>query len=886
MIGKKEQLFNKALAIHIITGSILILLLCGMLNIIQYRNLDNQKMRTGMLVSSHISIAGVDPIVQTLAYDRIPRVIDELLGSTPHIKYIAVHDLTGNVVASVGLAGSRGLTIEQLKYYYQEIADKSVHVLKNDTQEILAGLSNKNEIIGIARIGLSNAYIKAQIIRTVLLLSGFGLVLLSFSILIYFVFLNKKLGRPLEVTTALMQEYRERPDADISRKLKEFLMFQPNNEIGLMMQTFEGLITVVEADKKALIEHKEELNEEKEKLRQSEARFRAAFESASDCILIWDKDYNYLYANQAAIDHVGTTHDKVIGKNIRDGLGHIPDFMHLWMSRVDRVFETGKVLRVQDETTMQGQLFFTDSVISPIRNPDGSVSAVCVLYRDITEHRRAEEEIRKLGSAVEQSIDGIAMVDMEARLTYVNKAIADVHGYSPKEMIGMQVQDLHGDEQVYKSAMDQIKTQGFCEGEIGLMRKDGTPFPAYMSVTLLKDNDGNPASIIAVLRDITEQKRIETQLQQAQRMEALGTLGGGVAHDFNNLLMGIQGRTSLMLMDKESSHPDYEHLKGIEDYVKSAADLTKQLLGFARGGKYEVKPTDINELIKKSSKMFARTKKEIKINRKYQKHVWTIEADQGQIDQVFMNLYVNAWQAMPGGGDLYVQTENVTLDEDYVKPFEIEPGKYVKISVTDTGVGMDEATHQRIFDPFFTTKEMDRGTGLGLASAYGIIKNHGGFINVYSEKGEGTTFNIYLPASEKEIIEEKELSKDVLGGSETVLLVDDENMIIEVGEQLLQKLGYKVLIAGNGKEAIDIYEKNKDKIDIIILDMIMPDMSGGDTFDRLKEIKSDVKVLLSSGYSINGQAADILEGGCNGFIQKPFNMKGLSQKLRQILDKE
>jgi len=380
--------------------------------------------------------------------------------------------------------------------------------------------------------------------------------------------------------------------------------------------------------------------------------------------------------------------------------------------------------------------------------------------------------------------------------------------------------------------------------------------------------------------------KLESQLRQAQKMEALGTLGGGVAHDFNNLLMGIQGRTSLMMMDKDSSHPEFEHLKGIEDYVKSAADLTKQLLGFARGGKYEVKPTDINELIKGNSSMFGRTKKEIKLHMKYQKDVWTVEADQGQIDQVLMNLYVNAWQAMPGGGDLYVQTENVTLDEDDVKPFEIEPGRYVKISVTDTGVGMNEATRQRIFEPFFTTKEMGRGTGLGLASAYGIIKNHGGFINVYSEKGEGTTFNIYLPASEKEIIEEKKLSKDVLRGSETVLIVDDEDMIIDVGEQLLQKLGYEVLIARSGKEATEIYEKNKDKIDIVILDMIMPDMSGSDTFDRLKEIKSGVKVLLSSGYSINGKATEILDRGCNGFIHKPFSMKDFSQKLREILDKD
>ena len=210
----------------------------------------------------------------------------------------------------------------------------------------------------------------------------------------------------------------------------------------------------------------------------------------------------------------------------------------------------------------------------------------------------------------------------------------------------------------------------------------------------------------------------------------------------------------------------------------------------------------------------------------------------------------------------------------------------MKISVTDTGVGMDKATQKKIFDPFFTTKEMGRGTGLGLASSYGIIKNHGGFINVYSEKGHGTTFNIYLPASEKEVSEEKKPSGETVRGTETVLFVDDEDIIIEVAEELFKELGYKVLIARGGKEAVEIYEKNKDRIDMLVLDMIMPDMSGSVTYDRLKEIDPDIKVLLSSGYSINGQATEIMDRGCNGFIQKPFKLKELSQKLREVLDKK
>jgi signal transduction histidine kinase/CheY-like chemotaxis protein len=372
--------------------------------------------------------------------------------------------------------------------------------------------------------------------------------------------------------------------------------------------------------------------------------------------------------------------------------------------------------------------------------------------------------------------------------------------------------------------------------------------------------------------------------QQAQKMEAIGTLAGGIAHDYNNLLMGIQGNASLALVDIEPSHPHYGKLKHIEHYAHSASILTKQLLGLSMKGKYDVKPIDLHELITRSSDMFGRTKKEINIQREYGNDIWTVEVDQGQLEQVLLNLYVNAWQAMLGGGNLTIKTKNVTLDANDVKPYSLQSGNFVKISVTDTGVGMDETTLQRIFEPFFTTKEMGRGTGLGLASVYGIIKNHFGFINVNSEKGKGTTFNIFLPASEKEVTEEKELSKEVLQGSETVLFLDDEDLIIDVGKQFLEKMGYNVLIAKSGTEAIDIYKKNSDWIDMVIIDMIMPDMGGGEAYDRLKVINPEIKVLLSSGYSINGQATEILERGCQGFIQKPFKLKDLSRKLREILD--
>jgi nitrogen-specific signal transduction histidine kinase/CheY-like chemotaxis protein len=389
-----------------------------------------------------------------------------------------------------------------------------------------------------------------------------------------------------------------------------------------------------------------------------------------------------------------------------------------------------------------------------------------------------------------------------------------------------------------------------------------------------------------IYEDITEHKNLEDRLLQAQKMESLGTLAGGIAHDFNNILMGIQGRTSLMLMNLDASHPHLNHLKGIEEHIRSAAGLTRQLLGFAKGGKFQIKPTHLNHVMGKSIEMFGRTRKDISINTDFQEDLWSVETDPGQIEQVLLNLYVNAWQAMPAGGEIFVGTRNVNLDQTQAEPKGLKPGKYVRVSVKDTGVGMDEETQRRIFEPFFTTKDMGRGTGLGLASAYGIIKNHGGLIEVRSRKGQGTTFEIYLPVTRKKVREERSEEQDIQKGTETVLLIDDEAMILEVAESMLKELGYQVIPVRGGVEGLGIYRLKQQEIHMVILDMIMPGMRGAEVYRRLKVMNSNVRVLLASGYSMDEQAKDILEEGCDGFIQKPFRMKDLSKKVREILDKK
>lgn len=485
---------------------------------------------------------------------------------------------------------------------------------------------------------------------------------------------------------------------------------------------------------------------------------------------------------------------------------------------------------------------------------------------------------------LESMSEGILEVTSEAKVVYANPIAVSLLSKSDQTLLASDFTELfQGDDRKrIKKALTAPEAASEVSAAYSQFELNGKQFST--KILPIKE-EGNRANIV-ILNDITEQKRMESQLRNAQKMEAIGTLAGGIAHDFNNLLMGVQGHTSLMLLQVDPTHPTIVHLKEIEDLVQRGSDLTKQLLTFAREDKQNLRPANLNDIIEKTAGMFGRTRKEIAIRKKYKKDLWPVVIDRGKIKEVMLNLYVNASQAMPRGGELTLKTANVKLDGKDVKPLKMEPGPYVRIMVSDTGIGMDEKTMERIFEPFFTTKELGKGTGLGLASVYGIIKNHGGFINVDSEKGKGTTFTIYLPTTKMDVKIKEDDPGRILEGSETILLVDDEKIILNVGLEILESMGYQVLVAGSGKAAIEVYKENQDKIDMIILDTIMPEMGGNETYQQLREINPQVKVLLSSGYGIDDQAVQMLALDCDGFIQKPFNMKDLSKSTRAILDKE
>ena len=520
-------------------------------------------------------------------------------------------------------------------------------------------------------------------------------------------------------------------------------------------------------------------------------------------------------------------------------------------------------------------------------NPESDDHGLVIFAVDISDLKLAVEEQARLVTAVEHAAESIIVTNPEGIIEYVNPAFEKITGYSRNEVIGRNIELMDSGQHsktLLSSIIDTLQRGEIWQGRVVNKHKDNSLYETEATVSPIKNNIGEITNYVSLQRDVSHEVRLESQLRQAQKMEAIGTLAGGIAHDFNNLLMGIQGNISLSLLDIDAGSPLLKNLKKIEQYIQNGVDLTKQLLGFARGGKYEISLLNINELLKEQNLMFSRTNKEVIFEDKLAPNLWSVEVDRGQIEQVLMNLYLNALQAMPGGGTLITRTGHVKIDKDQYNPYYVKAGKYVKVTIEDTGIGMSEEVQQRIFDPFFTTKEMGRGTGLGLASVYGIVKNHEGFINVYSKKGKGTRFEVYLPASGKGVPHKQKVKEEFVEGKETVLLVDDETMILDVAERMLGKLGYTVFTARDGKEAIAVFQKFQDKIDVIILDMIMPKMGGGETFDRIKKMKPDIKVLLSSGYSISGQATEILNRGCNGFIQKPFNLQNLSQNLRSILE--
>ncbi|MFH0823152.1 MAG: PAS domain S-box protein [Pseudomonadota bacterium] len=558
---------------------------------------------------------------------------------------------------------------------------------------------------------------------------------------------------------------------------------------------------------------------------------------------------------------------------------------------IDRIRKTGKPVRVEHTHYDQENVPCAMEVDAfPVFDDEGTLRYVIESSVDISERKKAEERRRLLITAVEQSPDIILITDAEGTIQYVNPAVEAVTGYSPADVIGSTPRMFKSgrqDKAVYSKMWGALERGLVWAGRLTNEKKDGSLYEEDTVISPVTDDSGRITNYVAVNRDVTKEITLRKQLVQAQKMESIGTLAGGLAHDFNNLLTIIQGFSELLLMNKQSGDPDYADLMKIAQAARNGADLVKRILTFSRKVETSFRPTDLNHEIKQIRKLLERMiPKMVAVEMLLSDDSLLINADPGQIEQVILNLAVNAKDAMPDGGKIVIRTDKVVLDPASCDILHgLQPGNHAVLTVTDTGHGMDRDVVDRIFEPFFTTKAVGKGTGLGLAMVYGIIKGHGGHITCHSRPGAGTSFKMYFPLLDsRRKVDPAATAIMPAFGTETLLLVDDEVYVRELAVKILSRAGYTVLTACNGKDAVEVYRNRRADISLVILDMIMPEMGGKQCFEELLKINPMVNVLISSGYSSGGTAKDALEMGARGFVPKPYKLKEMLQSIREVLD--
>jgi PAS domain S-box-containing protein len=524
---------------------------------------------------------------------------------------------------------------------------------------------------------------------------------------------------------------------------------------------------------------------------------------------------------------------------------------------------------------------------------DGRLAGSVVTFLDITERKQAEEALRKseerYREVIENATYGIFRSSPEGDLLYVNPALVTMLGYASKEELQTHnlAQDIYQTPADRAAVLSRYGPDGRLDGvELNWKRKDGKVIEVRISGRVLRNDDGTVRHYEAIVADVTERRLLEEQLRQAQKIEAVGRLAGGVAHDFNNILGVIMGYTDLLL-EQTNNQQTEQRLLEIKKAAGRAASLTRQLLAFSRKQVFQVRVLDLNTIITDITKLLLRLLGEdVDLVTQLSSDPVTVKGDPSQIEQVIINLAVNARDAMPNGGTLSIETARLRLDEQYAQHhIPLPAGQYVMLAISDTGTGMTEEVKSRIFEPFFTTKDKDRGTGLGLATVYGVVKQSEGFIWVYSELGHGSTFKVYLPMVEEEVeqIEHPAEFVPLPGGSETILMVEDSDSLRELNHELLQRMGYTVLVAEAGDEAIRIAEHHAETIDLLLTDVVMPRMNGRALAEALARSRPAIKVLYMSGYTDNVIVNQALLKPGVAFLQKPFTRELLARKVREVL---
>ena len=621
-------------------------------------------------------------------------------------------------------------------------------------------------------------------------------------------------------------------------------------------------------------------------LRSSEERYRLLFESNPQPMWVYDSETLYfLEINEAAISHYGYSRTDFLRMTIKD-IRPSEDIPKLLES-----VSQGSSLRRSEgwrHLKKNGEIIDVEIVSHDIIF--AGRPAVLVLAKDVTERKRTEKlrlkseaRFRRL---IEANIIGVAVIEIPKKIVDANEAFLTMTGYDRDDLaagnIHPYIVTLDGYRSLYEQVISELaKAEVPVVKEADLLRKDGSRVPVMFGCALVGDSPLTAASFII---DLTERRRLEEQFRQAQRMEAVGRLAGGVAHDFNNLLGIILGYSELLLGDAQLSAQSRHRISEVMKAANRAAEVTRQLLAFSRKQVFQVRTLDLNQLVESTTSMLVRlVGEDVTVKKEFSPKPCLVQADPTQIEQIIMNLAINSRDAMPKGGELTIKTENVELDVAYrERHVHVPPGSYVMLAISDTGIGMDQETQQHIFEPFFTTKAEGRGTGLGLSTVYGIVKQSGGYIWVYSEAGMGTTLKIYLPRVYEPAESTISLPAVVERGTGTILLVEDDDSLRQLDRELLEQMGYIVWDASNGTEAIRVSEQTPGTIDLLMSDVIMPGMNGKELAEILRKSRPSLKILLVSGYT-HDVIQHVISSSDGAFLQKPFTREVLSKRIRQLL---
>jgi PAS domain S-box-containing protein len=631
-------------------------------------------------------------------------------------------------------------------------------------------------------------------------------------------------------------------------------------------------------------------------LRESEEKYRTILESMEEGYFEVDLAGNFTFSNDAVCTMSGYSRDELKGMNNRSYTS--PETAKKMFRVFNGIYRTGKPATMMDYEMIRkdGTKRILELSASLMRDSAGKPVGFRGVIRDVTDRKRAEEALReseeKYRTVLEANPDPVVVYDGDWRVVYFNPAFTRLFGWTLNECLGKKMDEFvpgenHGEMNAMMARL--VAGESLSGVESRRCSKNGQVLPVSVSGAIYRDRDGNPLGSIINLRDISEQRKLQGQLQHAQKMEAVGTLAGGIAHDFNNLLQAVQGYAELLLRGKAADNPESAGLRNIINAAKRGGELTRQLLTFSRKVESKKRPVDLNCEVHDVRRLLERTlPRMIGIELCLAHDLNIVNADPVHIGQVLMNLAVNSKDAMPQGGRLLIVTENVTLDAEFCKTnLGAKPGNYVMLGVSDTGHGMDSKTIAHIFEPFYTTKGPGKGTGLGLAMVYGIVKDHDGYITCHSAPGVGTSFTVYLPAIEEPLATKVDWPTlaPITKGSETILIVDDEESIRDVTVNLLGVYGYTVLAAADGEIALEVFCREQGRIDLVILDLIMPGMGGLKCLREILKIDRNALVLVASGYAAGGPSREAVEAGAKGYIGKPYDIEKMAATIREVLDR-